>query len=60
MSGEIRLRPGGRAEFLADLRSTLQELFARHGGAEGEAFKLAVACYPSPPDDADQEIADHE
>lgn len=48
VSGEIRLPPGGRAAFLADLRSTLQELFTRHGGATGDTFKLAVACYPKP------------
>ncbi len=46
IAGEIRLPPGQRAEFLADLRSTLQDLFTRYGGAEGDAFKLAVACYP--------------
>jgi hypothetical protein len=31
---------------LSDLQRTLQELFTRYGGAEGDAFKLAVACYP--------------
>lgn len=46
VSGEIRVRPEGRQAFLDDLRSTLQDLFARHGGSEGEAIKLAVACYP--------------
>ncbi|GAA5035434.1 hypothetical protein GCM10023317_88710 [Actinopolymorpha pittospori] len=46
VSGEIRVRPEQRQEFLADLRSTLQDLFTRYGGAEGDAFKLAVACYP--------------
>lgn len=46
VSGEIRLPPGGRKAFLDDLRATLQELFTRHGGAEGDAFRLAVACYP--------------
>jgi hypothetical protein len=25
----------------------LQDLFTRYGGAEGDAFKLAVACYPT-------------
>jgi DNA-binding transcriptional ArsR family regulator len=49
VSGEIRVRPERRADFLADLRSTVQDLFSRYGGAEGEAFKLAVACYPNPP-----------
>ncbi|MFB9903183.1 helix-turn-helix domain-containing protein [Allokutzneria oryzae] len=47
VSGEIRVRPEQRQEFLDDLRSTLQELFTRYGGAEGDAFKLAVACYPT-------------
>ncbi|MFC5751503.1 helix-turn-helix domain-containing protein [Actinomadura rugatobispora] len=46
VSGEIRLPAGNRGEFLDDLRTTLQDLFARHGGAEGDAFRLAVACYP--------------
>jgi DNA-binding transcriptional ArsR family regulator len=46
VSGEIRVPVGGRKAFLDDLRSSLQELFARHGGAEGDAFRLAVACYP--------------
>jgi DNA-binding transcriptional ArsR family regulator len=46
VAGEIRVRPERRQEFMDDLKTTLQELFARHGGAEGDAFKLAVACYP--------------
>ena len=46
MSGEIRVRPEDRQRFLDDLRNTLQDLFTRYGGAEGDAFKLAVACYP--------------
>jgi DNA-binding transcriptional ArsR family regulator len=46
VSGEIRVPPERRHEFLADLRSTLQDLFTRYGGAEGDPFKLAVACYP--------------
>jgi hypothetical protein len=46
VSGEIRVPPERRQEFLADLKTTLQSLFARYGGAEGDAFKLAVACYP--------------
>jgi DNA-binding transcriptional ArsR family regulator len=46
VSGEIRVRPQDRQAFLDDLRQTLQELFTRYGGAEGDAFKLAVACYP--------------
>jgi DNA-binding transcriptional ArsR family regulator len=46
VSGEIRVKPEDRARFLDDLRTTLQDLFTRYGGAEGDAFKLAVACYP--------------
>jgi DNA-binding transcriptional ArsR family regulator len=46
VSGEIRVRPEQRQEFLDDLKTTLQNLFTRYGGAEGDAFKLAVACYP--------------
>ncbi|GAA2610540.1 helix-turn-helix domain-containing protein [Actinomadura fulvescens] len=46
VSGEIRVPVERRQEFLDDLRSTLQDLFTRYGGAEGDAFKLAVACYP--------------
>ncbi|MEV4361364.1 helix-turn-helix domain-containing protein [Nonomuraea sp. NPDC049625] len=47
LSGEIRVRPEERQEFLNDLQTMLQELFTRYGGAEGDAFKLAVACYPN-------------
>jgi DNA-binding transcriptional ArsR family regulator len=46
VSGEIRVPPEQRQEFLDDLKTTLQDLFTRYGGAEGDAFKLAVACYP--------------
>jgi len=46
ISGEIRVRPDQRRQFLDDLRTALQDLFTRYGGAEGDAFKLAVACYP--------------
>jgi DNA-binding transcriptional ArsR family regulator len=46
VSGEIRLPPERRQEFLDDLKTTLQDLFTRYGGAEGDAFRLAVACYP--------------
>jgi DNA-binding transcriptional ArsR family regulator len=49
VSGEIRVPPERREEFLDDLRSALQDLFTRYGGAEGDAFKLAVACYPAVP-----------
>ncbi|MEZ5085043.1 MAG: helix-turn-helix domain-containing protein [Tessaracoccus sp.] len=50
VSGEITLAPENRAAFLSDLRQTLQELFTRHGGADGETVRLAVACYPKPDD----------
>lgn len=46
VSGEIRVRPDRRPEFMADLKAALQDLFTRYGGADGDAFKLAVACYP--------------
>lgn len=46
VSGEIRVPPDRRREFFEDLRGTLQDLFERYGGSEGDAFKLAVACYP--------------
>lgn len=53
VSGEIRVPAERRQEFLTDLQTVLQDLFTRYGGAEGDAFKLAVACYPkeSIPDD---------
>jgi DNA-binding transcriptional ArsR family regulator len=46
VSGEIRVPAEQRQQFLTDLQTTLQDLFTRYGGAEGDAFKLAVACYP--------------
>jgi DNA-binding transcriptional ArsR family regulator len=49
--GEIRVRPDQRPEFMADLKTALQDLFTRYGGAEGDAFKLAVACYPDQGED---------
>src|SRR3954447_22301808 len=52
VSGDIRVRPQQRKAFLDDLQHTLQDLFTRYGGAEGDAFRLAVACYPKgSPDD---------
>jgi hypothetical protein len=47
------VRPERRAEFMADLKASLQDLFTRYGGAEGDAFKLAVACYPDRSPDVD-------
>jgi DNA-binding transcriptional ArsR family regulator len=46
VSGEIRVRPEERAAFLNELQHTLQDLFTRYGGSEGDAFRMAVACYP--------------
>jgi DNA-binding transcriptional ArsR family regulator len=46
LSGEIRVRPEQRQEFLQELQNVMQDLFTRYGGAEGDAFKLALACYP--------------
>jgi DNA-binding transcriptional ArsR family regulator len=46
VSGSIRVPPDQRERFLTDLQTTLQDLFTRYGGAEGDAFKVAVACYP--------------
>ena len=46
ISGEVTIRPEHRAAFLRDLRGTLQELMTRYGGADGDSFRLAVACYP--------------
>ena len=55
VSGDIRVRPEQRKEFLDELQRTLQDLFTRYGGAEGDAFRLAVACYPKgDPDDRDE------
>src|ERR1044071_1088404 len=52
VSGDIRVRPDQRAAFLDELQRTLQDLFTRYGGADGDAFRLAVACYPNGnPDD---------
>nr|BFE58942.1 hypothetical protein GCM10020063_034680 [Dactylosporangium thailandense] len=52
ISGDIRVAPDRRQAFLDDLQRTLQDLFTRHGGATGDAFRLAVACYPKEaPDD---------
>ncbi|WP_245546950.1 SRPBCC domain-containing protein [Nocardia brevicatena] len=46
ISGEIRIRPDQRGEFLTELQSALQALFTKYGGSDGDSFKLAVACYP--------------
>ena len=52
VSGDIRVRPEQRKAFLDELQQTLRDLFTRYGGAEGDRFRLAVACYPQgDPDD---------
>jgi DNA-binding transcriptional ArsR family regulator len=60
VSGEIRVRPDRRPEFMADLKSALQDLFTKYGGAEGDAFRLAVACYPDHADSPDQPHDEHD
>lgn len=55
MHGEIRISPEHRAAFLRDVHKTLRALFERYGGAEGEAFTLAVACYPGSTSDSHTE-----
>jgi len=49
VSGDIRVRPEQRGEFLDELQHLLRDLFSRYGGAEGDAFRLALACYPNLP-----------
>jgi DNA-binding transcriptional ArsR family regulator len=46
LSGEVRLRPESREAFLQELRATFEELLRRHGGSDGQAFRIALACYP--------------
>ncbi|MCW3064030.1 MAG: ArsR family transcriptional regulator [Solirubrobacterales bacterium] len=46
VSGQIHVPADQRQRFVDDLQSTLQDLFTRYGGAEGDAFKIALACYP--------------
>ncbi len=46
LSGEVRLRPERRPDFLADLRAAVQGVLERYGEPEGAAFKIAFACYP--------------
>jgi DNA-binding transcriptional ArsR family regulator len=53
IAGHIRIRPEERQQFLDDLQTMLQALFTRYGGAEGDAFKLALACYPKGDTDND-------
>jgi hypothetical protein len=46
IAGEVRLAPERRAAFLDDLRAALQDVLTRYGGKEGQAFRIALACYP--------------
>jgi DNA-binding transcriptional ArsR family regulator len=46
LSGEVRLKPERREAFLQELRTTFEELLRRHGGDDGQAFRIALACYP--------------
>jgi DNA-binding transcriptional ArsR family regulator len=46
MSGEVRLQPERRQEFLADLRAAIEDLLTRYGEGEGMPFRIAFACYP--------------
>lgn len=46
VSGRIALPAASRKEFFDELRTTLQDLFTRYGGAEGDQFNLAIAVYP--------------
>lgn len=46
LSGEIRLQPEQRQQFLADLRGAVTEVLTRYGGSAGDAFRIAFACYP--------------
>ncbi|TDC09212.1 ArsR family transcriptional regulator [Nonomuraea longispora] len=56
LSGEIHVRPENRHQFMTELQTMLQDLFTRYGGAEGDAFKIAVACYPKTTDRPEEEL----
>jgi DNA-binding transcriptional ArsR family regulator len=51
VTGQVRVTPDRRQQFLAELRTVLQDLFTRYDDAGGEAFALAMACYPAPEGD---------
>ena len=53
VSGDIRVPPERRSAFLDELQHLLRDLFTRYGGAEGDAFRLALACYPNLPRQTD-------
>jgi DNA-binding transcriptional ArsR family regulator len=46
VAGHIALPPESRKPFFDELRTTLQDLFTRYGGPEGDQFNLAIAVYP--------------
>ena len=46
VSGRIALPAANRKEFFDELRTTLQTLFTKYGGTEGDQFNLAIAVYP--------------
>jgi DNA-binding transcriptional ArsR family regulator len=46
VSGQIMLPAERRKEFFDELRTTLQDMFTRYGGPEGDPFNLAIAVYP--------------
>jgi DNA-binding transcriptional ArsR family regulator len=46
ISGEVRLASEQRAAFLGDLKDALQGVLTRYGGADGQPFRIALACYP--------------
>lgn len=48
VTGRVLIKPEQRSAFLGEVRAALTDLFTRYGGAEGEPFTLAVACYPDP------------
>ncbi|GAB1513988.1 hypothetical protein JCM33774_60300 [Actinophytocola sp. KF-1] len=50
VSGHIALPPENRKAFFDELRSTMQSLFTKYGGPEGDTFNLAIAVYPKEED----------
>jgi DNA-binding transcriptional ArsR family regulator len=51
VTGQVRVAPDRRTQFLAELRTVLQDLCTRYDDAGGEAFALTLACYPAPEGD---------
>jgi uncharacterized protein YndB with AHSA1/START domain/DNA-binding transcriptional ArsR family regulator len=46
LTAEVRVRLDHRDAFLQELRSTFEDLLSRYGEGDGEAFRIALACYP--------------